>query len=169
MLSQPAAVILWQLDGRRPQHYLVSLFSVWPLSFLSSCDQCTNVCIHRNVRAMIHRLSDSLTIPVFRLTTVCVSPNLAAGAWPVPPPPTWSPDPPVSSVAAPSPGSHAASGFSHPGSHFPGCKSSLSHLRSGPAAHDLFDNWEHIHWVTSPDRGAVIVFRADQQSLWYLD
>ena len=74
--------------------------------------------------SMIHLLSDSPTIPVFRPLSVCVCvPQFACRSVTMPPPLTWSPDPPV-----PAAGSHEASGFSHPGSHFPGCKSSLSRL-----------------------------------------
>ena len=113
--------------GRKaPQHYLVSsLFSVWPLSFLSSWGQCTNVCLQPS-ECPSHDPSplgfpdnpgvpappDCLCVSQFDQRSVTIAPS-----------PTWSPDLPVSS-----PGSHELSGFSHPGSHFPGCKSSLSHL-----------------------------------------
>ena len=73
--------------------------------------------------SMIHLLSDSPTMPVFRPLSVCVCvPQFACRSVTMTPP---SPGHRIPlSLAAPAPGSHEASGFSHPGSHFPGCKSS---------------------------------------------
>ena len=100
--------------------------------------------------SMIHLLSDSPTIPVFRPVCLC-SPICVPERDQCPPPSPGHSSP--LSPAAPAPGSHEVSGFSHPGSHFPGCKSSPSpsHLCPEPARHDLFDDWEHLHWVKSSD------------------
>ena len=110
--------------------------------------------------SMIHLLSDSPTIPVFRplSVSVCVCPPICVPERDHDPPPSPGHRIPLS-LAAPAPGSHEASGFSHPGSHFPGCKSSplSSHLCPRPAVHDLFDNWEHLHWVTSSDTGTLLL------------